>query len=65
MIILIICHITFYCNCSGHKNPLSNLNKFSGSKVKTLMFNVTWKFLLLLRMFTKLDTFPILINACL
>ena len=29
------------------------------------MFNVTWKFLLLLRMFTKLDTFPILINACL
>ena len=51
-------------NCSGHKNHLSNLNKFSGSKVNTLLFNVTWKFLLLLRKFTKLDTFPILIDAC-
>ena len=51
-------------NRGGHKNRLSYLNNFSGSKVKTPVFNVTWKLLLLLKMFTKLDTLPMLIDAC-
>ena len=47
----------------GPKNHLNILNYFCGSKVKILVFNVTWKLLLLLEMFKKSDTFPILIDA--
>ena len=60
----LLLHFSPGVNRSDHKKPLIYLNIFSGSKVKTRVFNVTLRLLLLLRMLTKSDTLPILIDAC-
>ena len=51
-------------NSSCNKNHPNNWNNFGGSKAKANVFDITWKFLFMLRMCSKSDTFPVLIDAC-